>query len=153
MLQVSNAPTVEDLINDESFDINEYEGYIYMTTILDTGRKYIGKKNFFHNTNVKLGKKELANLPVSRGKKPSKKKVTKESDWKTYYGSAAEIKDSVKQYPKERIIRTLIRLCKTKKELTYYECKYLFDYNVLEPNSGFINDNILGKFYSKDLVV
>jgi hypothetical protein len=153
MLQVTNALTVEDLINDESFDINEYEGYIYMTTILDTGRKYIGKKNFFHNTNVKLGKKELANLPVSRGKKPSKKKVTKESDWKTYYGSAAEIKDSVKQYPKERIIRTLIRLCKTKKELTYYECKYLFDYNVLEPNSGFINDNILGKFYSKDLVV
>lgn len=153
MLQVSNAPTVEDLINDESFDINDYEGYIYMTTILDTGRKYIGKKNFFHNTNVKLGKKELANLPVARGKKPTKKLVTKESDWKTYYGSAQEIKDSVKQYPKERIIRTLIRLCKSKKELTYYECKYLFDYNVLEPNSGFINDNILGKFYSKDLVV
>lgn len=153
MLQVSNALTVEDLINDESFDINEYEGYIYMTTILDTGRKYIGKKNFFHNTNVKLGKKELANLPIARGKKPTKKLVTKESDWKTYYGSAQEIKDSVKQYPKERIIRTLIRLCKSKKELTYYECKYLFDYNVLEPNSGFINDNILGKFYSKDLVV
>jgi hypothetical protein len=145
--------TVDELINDESFNINEYEGYIYITTILDTGRKYIGKKNFFHNTNVKLGKKELANLPVARGKKPSKKKVTKESDWKTYYGSSQEIKDSVKQYPKERIIRTLLRLCKTKKELTYYECKYLFDYNVLEPNSGFINDNILGKFYSKDLVV
>ena len=153
MLQVTEITTVDELINDESFNINEYEGYIYMTTILDTGRKYIGKKNFFHNTNVKLGKKELANLPTARGKKPSKKKVTKESDWKTYYGSAQEIKDSVKQYPKERIIRTLLRLCKTKKELTYYECKYLFDYNVLEPNSGFINDNILGKFYSKDLVV
>jgi hypothetical protein len=150
MLQVT---TVDELINNESFDINEYEGYIYITTILDTDRKYIGKKNFFHNTNVKLGKKELANLPTARGKKPSKKKVTKESDWKTYYGSAQEIKDSVKQYPKERITRTLIRLCKSKKELTYYECKYLFDYNVLEPNSGFINDNILGKFYSKDLVV
>ena len=150
MLQVT---TVDELINNESFDINEYEGYIYITTILDTDRKYIGKKNFFHNTNVKLGKKELANLPTARGKKPSKKKVTKESDWKTYYGSAQEIKDSVKQYPKERITRTLICLCKSKKELTYYECKYLFDYNVLEPNSGFINDNILGKFYSKDLVV
>ena len=153
MLQVTEITTVDELINDESFNINEYEGYIYITTILDTGRKYIGKKNFFHNTNVKLGKKELANLPTARGKKPSKKKITKESDWKTYYGSAQEIKDSVKQYPKERIIRTLLRLCKTKKELTYYECKYLFDYNVLKPNSGFINDNILGKFYSKDLVV
>ena len=52
MLQVT---TVDELINNESFDINEYEGYIYITTILDTGRKYIGKKNFFHNTNVKLG--------------------------------------------------------------------------------------------------
>ena len=79
--------------------------------------------------------------------------IIKESDWKTYYGSAQEIKDSIKQYPKERITRVVLRLCKTKKELTYYECKYLFDYNVLEPNSGFINDNILGKFYSKDLVV
>lgn len=152
MLQVIESTTVENLINDENFNIEDYEGYIYMTTILDTNRKYIGKKNFFHNTNVKLGKKELANLPITRGKKPSKKKVTKESDWKTYYGSAQEIKDSVKQYPKERIIRTLIRLCKSKKELTYYECKYLFDYNVLEPNSGFINDNIQGRFFKKDFI-
>ena len=153
MLQTTEVLTVEDLINDESFDINQYEGYIYMTSILDTNRSYIGKKNFFHNTRVKLGKKELAAMPVARGKKPSKKLVTKESDWKTYYGSAQEIKDSVKQYPKDRIVRTILRLCKTKKELTYYECKYLFQYGVLEPNNNYINDNILGKFYSKDLVV
>lgn len=153
MLQTSEPLYVEALIDNPNFNIEEYEGYIYMTTILDTGRSYIGKKNFFHNTKIKLGKKELANLPTARGKKPSKKLVTKESDWKTYYGSAAEIKESIKQYPKDRITRVVLRVCKTKKELTYYECKYLFQYGVLEPDNNFINDNILGKFYSKDLVV
>ena len=31
-----------------------------------------------------------------------------------------------------------------KKLLTYYECKYLFQYGVLEQNDRYINDNILG---------
>jgi hypothetical protein len=152
MLQVENPITVDNLINDENFSINDYEGYIYMTTILDTGRSYIGKKNFFHKNNVKLGKKELANLPVARGKKPTKKLIIKESDWKTYYGSAQEIKDSIKLYSKERITRIVLRLCKTKKELTYYECKYLFQYGVLETQGRWVNDNIQGRFFSKDFI-
>jgi hypothetical protein len=49
------------------------------------------------------------------------------------------------------MVRIVLRLCKTKKELTYYETKFLFDYNVLE-NDTYMNDNILGKFYRKDLL-
>ena len=89
--------TVEDLIDDENFDSTQYEGYIYMTTNLETGRSYIGKKNFFHKTNVKLGKKELANLPVTRGRTKQTKLVVKPSDWKTYYGSSQEIKEDLKK--------------------------------------------------------
>jgi hypothetical protein len=152
MLQVHSNFTVENLINNENFNINDYEGYIYMTSFLDVNRQYIGKKNFFHNTNVKLGKKELANLPTARGKKPSKKKVTKESDWKTYYGSSQEVKDLLKITPKDRIIRSVLHICKTKKELTYYECKYLFQYGVLEPGNKYINDNIQGRFFKKDFI-
>jgi hypothetical protein len=149
MLQVIGpSQTVEDLINDPNFDINEYVGYIYVTLHLPTGRQYIGKKNFFHITNKKLGKKELAELPVARGKKPTKKQVVKESDWKTYYGSAAEIKI----LPKDEMNRYVLKLCKNKKELTYWETKMLFQYNVLEDDS-YINDNILGKFYRKDLQI
>jgi hypothetical protein len=151
MIQSSPITTVDDLIFDPDFNINEYEGYIYMTTFLDNGKQYIGKKNFFHNNNVKLGKKELANLPVTRGKKPSKKLVTKESDWKTYYGSSKEVKEYVLQFPKYNIIRSVLQLCKTKKELTYWETKYLFQYGVLE-NDHYLNDNILGKFFRKDLI-
>ncbi len=48
--------------------------------------------------------------------------------------------------------RYVLMLCKTKKQLTYCETKYLFQYNVLE-DDRFINDNILGKFYRKDLEI
>jgi hypothetical protein len=148
MLQVQgSAAEVEDLINDPNFDITQYHGYIYMTCHLETGRQYIGKKAFHHVTNVKLGKKELAELPIARGKKPSKKQVIKESDWKTYYGSAIEIK----KLPKNELKRYVLRLCTTKKELTYWETKLLFSYSVLE-DDRFINDNILGKFYRKDIL-
>jgi hypothetical protein len=143
--------TIEDLIDDENFVPSQYEGYIYMTTNLETNRSYIGKKNFFHKTNVKLGKKELANLPVTRGRTKQTKLVIKPSDWKTYYGSSQEIKEDLKKYPKDKFIRVLLKLCKTKKELTYYENKYLFQYGVLEDPKKWINDNIQGRFYSKDI--
>ena len=148
MMQVIDpSQTVEDLINDSNFDINEYVGYIYITLHIPTGRQYIGKKNFFHTLNKKLGKKELAEIPVTRGKRPSKKSVTKESDWKTYYGSSTE----VKSLPKDEMTRYILKLCKTSKQLTYWETKYLFQYNVLE-DDHYINDNILGKFFRKDLL-
>jgi hypothetical protein len=148
MMQVIGpSQTVEDLINDSNFDINEYIGYIYITLHIPTGRQYIGKKNFFHTLNKKLGKKELAEIPITRGKRPSKKSVIKESDWKTYYGSSTEIKS----LPKDEMTRYVLKLCKTSKQLTYWETKYLFQYNVLE-DDHYINDNILGKFFRKDLL-
>jgi hypothetical protein len=148
MLQVLGpCPKVEDLINDPNFDINEYIGYVYITIHIPTGREYIGKKYFLHTTNKKLGKKEIAELPVTRGKKPTKKQIIKESDWKTYYGSATEIK----KLPKEEMMRYVLKLCKTKKGLTYWETKMLFHYKVLEDDK-YINDNILGKFFRKDLL-
>jgi hypothetical protein len=152
MLQTQSVLTVEDLINDESFDPTQYEGYIYMTTNLETGRSYIGKKNFFHKNNIKLGKKELAALPITRGRTKTTKLVVKSSDWKTYYGSAQEIKEDLKKYPKDKFVRVILRLCKSKKELTYFECKYLFQYGVLENSTQWVNDNILGKFFTKDLI-
>ena len=147
MQVIGSTTKVEDLINDPNFDINEYVGYIYVTSHIPTGRQYIGKKIFFHTTNKKLGKKELLEIPITRGKRPTKKQVVKESDWKTYYGSSTEIKS----LPKEEMLRHVLKLCKTSKQLTYWETKYLFQYNVLE-DDRYINDNILGKFYRKDLI-
>ena len=35
-------------------------GYVYETTHIPTGKKYIGKKSLIYNQKKKLGKKELA---------------------------------------------------------------------------------------------
>ena len=151
MLQITKSLFVDDLINDPTFNTDDYYGYVYMTTNLENGRKYIGKKIFKHTTNKKLGKKELAALPTQRGRTPSKKKVIKESDWKTYYGSADEVKQWAKSTSLDKLTRVVLRLCYSSKELTYYETKYLFDYDVLTNDKIWVNGNILGKFYPKDL--
>jgi len=146
-----NPTYVEDLINDPTFDINKYYGYVYMTTNLENGRQYIGKKIFKNTNNKKLGKKELAALPTQRGRTPTKKKVITESNWKTYYGSADEVKEWAKHTPPEKLQRVVLRLCLSSKELTYYETKYLFEYDVLSDDKRWVNNNILGKFFPKDL--
>ena len=126
-------------------------GFIYIVKNTNTNKSYIGKKVFYHTQNKKLGKKEIAALPTQRGHVPSKKKIVKESDWKTYYGSADEVKQWAKTTPKDKLLRVVMRLCKSSKELTYYETKYMFDYNVLEDQNKWANSNILGKFFPKDL--
>ena len=44
----------------------------------------------------------------------------------------------------------ILRFCNTPKSLTYYEVEELFNHRVLEDKLS-LNDNILGKFFRKDL--
>jgi hypothetical protein len=124
-------------------------GFIYITTHIPTGKKYLGKKSFFHTLNKKLGKKELLEQPVTRGRTKSTKQITKESDWKTYYGSEEFIKQKIKEGKQNEFTREIIKFVENKKLLTYFECKYQFEYNVLE-SKEWLNSNILGKFFQKD---
>ena len=124
-------------------------GFIYITTHIPTGKKYLGKKSLYHTLNKKLGKKELLEQPISRGRTKTTKQIVKESDWKTYYGSEEFIKQHIKEGKQEEFTREIIKFVDNKKLLTYFECKYQFTYNVLE-NREWMNTNILGKFYSKD---
>ena len=122
-------------------------GFIYQTTHLPTGKRYIGKKSLIYNLKKKLGKKELIALRLEGriGRLPSHKHVQKESDWKTYYGSHAFIKEA-HDYD---LHRKILQIAYNKKELTYLECKYQFMLEVLE-DKKYLNDNILGKFYDRD---
>ena len=80
-----------------------------------------------------------------------KRKVIVESDWQTYYGSHQKIKNLLKEGKQDNFKRTILEFAFNKKNLTYLETKYLFSNHVLE-NTEYINDNILGKFFRKDLV-
>jgi hypothetical protein len=124
-------------------------GFIYIVTHLPSGKSYIGKKSLFHNVKKKLTKKQLAEQ-TGRGRKPTTEVIQKESDWKTYYGSAKPILDLIKEGKQEEFTREILQLVPNKKLLTYYECKYLFMLGVIEQQDGYFNDNILGKFYRKD---
>ena len=115
-------------------------GFIYEVHHIKTGKKYIGKKQLMSNRT----------LPPLKGQK-KKRKVIKESDWKTYYGSQKEIKELVKENSGQGFKREILQLCYTKKQLTYYELKWQFERGVLE-SDHYLNDNLLGKFFKKDLI-
>ena len=134
----------------EDFPENTF-GFIYITTHIPSGISYIGKKSLYHNIKKKLTKKELAEQS-GPGRKSTTKTVSKESDWKTYYGSAKPILELLKENKHEEFKREIIKTVTSKKLLTYYECKYLFHYGVLEHPVEYFNDNILGKFFSKDFL-
>ena len=130
------------IINDISdFPENTF-GFVYEVIHKPTGLKYIGKKVLYFNRT----------LPPLKGQK-RKRKVTKESDWKEYHGSHPKIKELLTESKDlHEFDRKILQICRTSKELTYYECKYLFINEVLENRENFINDNILGKFYRKDFI-
>tara|TARA_R100001163_G_C5061892_1_gene198836 strand:+ start:1832 stop:2320 length:489 start_codon:yes stop_codon:yes gene_type:complete len=133
-------------------------GFIYKVVHKTSGKKYIGKKVLYFERNKRLGKRALEALKEERAKKgikgrvPLKQKVITESDWKDYYGSHAEIKKLLEKDGPMSFTKQILSYVKSKKELTYYECKELFINEVLERDNEYINDNILGKFYRKDFL-
>lgn len=94
-----------------------YEGFVYLITELDTNLKYIGKKLF---------KKR-----IKKTVKKKKKSVLVESDWKDYYGSSNNLLAAIEIKGKKNYRREILRLCKTKGELSYFEMREQVIRNVL----------------------
>ena len=104
----------------ESDDIGEYVGFVYLITDLTNDKKYIGKKNFW----------STRRLPPLKGQKRRRTKKS-ESDWQDYFGSNEEVKLLVETSGRSRFKREIIRLCRTKGEMSYFEAKEQFDRDVL----------------------
>ena len=122
-----------------SVDIGDFFGYVYRITNLQTGKKYIGRKYFTQRRKPRGGKR----------------KVTSESDWKSYYGSSAELKDDIKKFGHSIFRREIISLHKTLGQVNYEETKQLFLNNVLiealdDGSPAYYNSNILGRYMKKD---
>ena len=123
----------------EDFPENTF-GFVYEIEFSNK-KRYVGSKFLHHKKTLK---------PLKNTKR--KRKTTVESDWKTYIGSVKdenfleEIKTN-KIYPVKKII---LKLCFSSKNLSYWETKYLFLKDCLE-NNNYYNNNILGKYYRKDL--
>ena len=130
------------------FPENTY-GFVYMITNKQSGKFYIGKKILNTNRAKKLTKKELAAWDKP-GRKPTKKRDIQESNWKEYWSSNKNLLADVKELGESWFERQIIQVCKSSKQLTYFEVAWQVRYNVLcNPNS--YNDNVLAKFFRKDL--
>lgn len=132
---------------DDKFISSSY-GFVYKTINLKTNKFYIGKKSFIYNKKKKLGKKELASLPITRGRNPVTKIEQVDSGWRDYYGSSKELTNDIKTYGKENFKRIILDFYDTKKQQTYFELHYQITERVLFVDS--YNDNIQGRFFRKD---
>ena len=125
-------------------------GFVYKITNIKTGKFYIGKKSLFSNVRKKLTKKELAEYS-GPGRKPTKKLVTSESNWLDYWGSNKGILQEIKEEGTDSFRKEILKFCFNKKQLTYWEVHYQCVNEVLLTDKSY-NDNVLAKFFRKDLV-
>jgi len=126
----------------------KYYGYIYLITNKLTKQIYIGKKAYLHRIKKKLTKKELDAI-TKKGRKPKYKIEYVDSGWKDYWGSSKRLKEDIEKYGKENFSMKILKKCKTRKGLTYFEVYYQFKYDVL--NKDTYNDNVLSRFFRRDL--
>jgi len=127
--------------NNEQFESTpeEFQGFVYLITEIDTNRKYIGKKNFW--------KPKV--LPVTKTRK-RRIRTRVESDWKTYTGSSEKVTTLVESRGLDKFKREILRLCKTKGEMSYYEAKLQFEHDVLLSDEYF-NEFIGCKIHSRHI--
>ena len=117
----------------------EYQGFVYLITELDTDKKYIGKK-FFWKPKI---------LPITKTRK-KRVRTRVESNWREYYGSSKEVQELVEYKGSDSFKREILRLCRTKGECSYYEAKLQFEYDVLLKDD-FYNEFIGCKIHSKHI--
>ena len=113
--------------NEEVTELPECVGFVYRITNLKTGRKYIGKK-------LKLfAKMSVKTVTLKSGiKKKKKVKTQVESDWRSYYGSCAELQKDVLELGEQNFHREILSYEHSKGNLSYQEAKLQFQYKVLE---------------------
>ena len=122
-----------------SDDIDNFFGFVYCITNVQTGRKYIGRKYFWK-------------FRTPRGKK---RKVKSESDWKKYYGSSEELKEEIRQLGRHNFSRVMLSLHHTVGKTNFEETRQLFVHGVLtesldDGTPKYYNSNILSRYFRKD---
>jgi hypothetical protein len=101
-------------------------GFVYLITNNANGKMYVGKKL------AKFAKTTYRVVKLKNGNKKRKKIKTKiDSDWQDYFGSSDDLKKDVILLGQDSFKREILRYCKSKSEMSYYEAKYQFDNDVL----------------------
>jgi hypothetical protein len=124
----------------DDFDPDEWFGFVYLITHNESERKYIGKKQIHSYTRKKV-----------KGRK-NRKRVVKESKWREYTGSCKELNEDIEKLGKDQFSFEVLKLCKTKGELTFSEVEYQFKRDVLSESldtgeRAYYNANIMNRWF------
>ena len=120
------------IINGKEFNLEDYEGFIYIITNKTNGKFYVGKKTFWNTHKLPALKGRTKKEKLRRSKlKGNKRHVKKESDWKNYWGSSKELLKNIEELGEDKFERRILRLCKTKWEMSYYEALEQFNRDVI----------------------
>jgi hypothetical protein len=127
-------------------EINELpigcEAFVYLITNKSNCMMYIGKK---------LAKFKVTKPPL-KGKK-NKRRSTKESDWREYYGSSDRLNADVLELGSENFTREILHFCPSRGIASYLEAREQFERRVLETDeyyNGIINVRVGGSNILKE---
>ena len=118
------------------------EAFVYLITNTTNDKKYIGKK---------LAKFKTTKPPL-KGRK-NKRRGTKESDWRTYWGSSDHLNEDVIALGEDKFTREILHYCPTRGIASYIEAQEQFERNVLltdEYYNGIINVRVGGSQILKE---
>ena len=120
----------------------ECEAFVYLITNNKNGMKYIGKK---------LAKFKTTKPPL-KGRK-NKRRGTKESDWRTYWGSSDHLNDDVLELGEDQFTREILEYCPSRGVASYVEAELQFKHKVLLSDdyyNGIINVRVGGSQILKE---
>lgn len=119
-------------------DLDQYWGFVYKIINLSTNEFYIGSKSFFSRTNGKISKKRSNELYSGKGRKPTREKKIKESDWKTYKSSSKKVQEMM-LLEDSKFKFEIIELFDNKQEMLLKE-SFLITYEFLNRNPLILNE-------------
>jgi group I intron endonuclease len=104
IVEVQKDTQVDDVVYKE---IRDPYGFIYITTNLVNGKRYLGQKEFNQN------------------------------NWKTYLGSGIAFKKALEKYGEENFSRNIIYICYSEEELNQIEYELSVFFDVVESNDWY----------------
>lgn len=129
--------------NEELNDLPvDCEAFVYLITNKTNGMMYVGKK---------LAKFKVTKAPLKG--KTNKRRSTKESDWREYWGSSDRLKSDIEKLGAENFTREILYFCPSRGIASYLEAREQFERKVLETDdyyNGIINVRIGGSNILKE---
>ena len=134
----------------EDFEENPPLGFVYLIKRKSDGKFYIGQKKI-----LKVEKRP----PLKR--KVRKRKIVKQSDWRTYCGSSNELKEDIAKLGEDAYTFEIVEFCDSKWMMSYEELRLQMINDVLlrtDSYNGIVNvrlskfQSIIDTYGSKDKI-